>query len=538
MAVFYTFEWRFDPPFREMECDFDDCLPAVALIYNIFMKKHMKRSAPIWIVVVFVFVNVFFFSCREKTDLEKKITSSDIEVLKSQLDLETEEDPLIGGNISYGTFTVFENRESQEGRTIKLTVIILHAFSETPKPDPFFPLAGGPGADITQRVNGYKKSWIREERDIVFVSQRGTGGDNRLDCELAASDENLQGYLDPLFNLDNFRVCLEELQKNFDLTMYSTCLAADDLNDLRLALGYDKINLTGTSYGTRAALVYMRRHPETVRSAILNGVLPISNKNPLFHSSSAQEAIQLLLADCFENPECRFAFPNLENEFLTVLERLDEEPAGVLVDHPVTKEPVFVTLDRASFTEALRTMMYSYGRNRQVPYLIHQAFLGDYKPFATTGVSSSRNIRRSLALGMLLCVTCGEDISRVTDEEIIRFTQGTFLGDARIRQQLAVCSFWPKSNIPDNFGDPVQVNVPVLLLSGTMDPVTPPIWGFEAASHLPNGLHLVVEGAHGVGGDCIRFIEKQFLESASIENLDISCTDLIESRPYKVSGDQ
>ncbi len=485
-----------------------------------------------------MFVSAFFFSCRDKTAVEKEVLPIDVKILKSQLDLETEEDPLVGGNISSGTFTVFENRESQEGRTINLTVVILHAFSETPKPDPFFPLAGGPGADVTQRVNSYKKSWIREERDIVFVSQRGTGGDNRLDCLLATSDDNLQGYFDPLFNLDNFRACLEELQKYFDLTKYSTCLAADDLNDLRLALGYDKINLTGTSYGTRAALVYMRRHPETVRSAILNGVLPIANKNPLFHASSAQEAIQLLLADCFENPDCRFAFPNLEEEFLTVLERLEEEPAAVLVDHPVTEERVLVNLDRTSFTEALRTMMYSYGRNRQVPYLIHQAFLGDYEPFATIGIQSSRNIRRSLALGMLLCVTCGEDISRVSDEEIVRFTQGTFLGENRIRQQMAVCEFWPKSNIPDNFGDPVHVDVPILLLSGTMDPVTPPIWGIEAASHLPNGRHLVVEGAHGVGGDCIRLIEKQFLESGTVENLDISCTDLIESRPYKIHENQ
>ena len=499
------------------------------------MKKHTNRLALIWI---FVFVSVFFFSCREKTEKEIKIPLIDIEILKSQLDLETEEDPLVGGNISSGTFTVFENRESKQGRTIKLNVIILHAFSETPKSDPFFPLAGGPGADVTQRVNSYKKSWIRDERDIVFVSQRGTGGDNRLDCVLATSDDNLQGYFDPLFNLDNFRACLEELQKKFDLTMYSTCLAADDLNDLRLALDYDKINLTGTSYGTRAALVYMRRHPETVRTATLNGVLPIANKNPLFHASSAQEAIQLLLTDCFENPECRFAFPNLENEFLTILERLDEEPAGVLIDHPVTKERVLVNLDRAAFTEALRTMMYSYGRNRQVPYLIHQAFLGDYEPFAATGIQSSRNIRRQLALGMLLCVTCGEDISRVTDEEIVRFTQGTFLGENRIRQQMAVCEFWPKSNIPDNFGDPVHVDVPILLLSGTMDPVTPPIWGKEAASHLPNGLHIVVEGAHGVGGDCIRLIEKQFLEFGSIKNLDISCTDLMEFRPYKVHKNQ
>jgi len=498
----------------------------------------MKRPALVWIIVVFVCASVFFSSCRNKPAAEKEILPIDIEALKLRLNLETEEDALIGGKISSGTFTVYEDRNSQKGRTIELSVVILHAFSETPNPDPFFPLAGGPGADVTRSVNGYKKSWIREERDIVFVSQRGTGGDNRLDCMLAASDENLQGYLDPLFNLDNFRACLEDLQKDFDLTLYSTCMAADDLNDLRLALGYDKINLTGGSYGTRAALVYMRKHPETVRTAILNGVLPIANKNPLFHSSSAQEAIQLLLDDCFKDPNCRFAFPNLWEEFLTILERLTEEPADVMVEHPVTKEPIPIRLDRVSFTEALRIMMYSFGRNRQVPYMIHQAFLGDYEPFATTGIQSNRNVRRSLALGMLLCVTCGEDLSRISDEEIVRFTQGTFLGENRVRQQMAVCDFWPKSDIPDNYGDPVSVDVPTLLLSGTMDPVTPPIWGTEAAGHLPNGLHIVVAGAHGVGGDCIRFIEKQFLESGSIENLDISCTDLIESIPYKIQENQ
>ncbi len=139
---------------------------------------------------------------------------------------------------------------------------------------------------------------------------------------------------------------------------------------------------------------------------------------------------------------------------------------------------------------------------------------------------------------MLLSVTCGEDLSRITDDEILRFTLGTFLGDDRIRQQMDVCEFWPKSDIPENFGDPVSVGVPTLLLSGTMDPVTPPIWGTKAASHLPNSLHLVVPGAHGVGGGCIRSIEKQFLESGLINNLDISCLDFIESIPFKILENQ
>ena len=491
---------------------------------------YRKKITAIWTICVLCTVSLLLASCRAA----EKAPPVDVETLKSWLDLVTEEDPDFGGEISRGTFSVLEDREAREGRKIKLDVVILHATGSNPKPDPVFPFAGGPGGDVTERVNIYRESWMREERDIVLVSQRGTGGDNKLDCELAATDDNLQGYLDPLFNVDTFRACMEELQRNYDLTMYSTCLAADDVNDLRRALGYDKINVTGGSYGTRMALVYMRRHPETVRTAVLNGVLPMANKNPLFHSPSAHEAIQVLFEECASNPDCHAAFPNFEEEFYTILDRLEQEPAEVEVTHPATKERVTVKLTRAAFAEAVRTIMYSSSSGSQLPYLIHQALLGDYEPFATEGIESNRGIRTSLALGMLLCVTCTEDVARITENEIVEFTSETFLKDDRVRQQMAVCEFWPKSDIPKNFGEPVSVDVPVLLLSGIFDPVTPPKWGAEAARHLPNSLHLVVPGAHGVRGSCIRSIERQFLEAGSLENLDTSCTESIQKMQFKV----
>ena len=487
-------------------------------------------------ILLFCISGNFWIACSnpyQKIAAKSKII--DIEELKSRLVLETEVDPDSNSRISRGTFSVFEDRESQKGRQIKLDVVILHATGSEPKPDPVFDFDGGPGADVTRRARGYEEFWIREEHDIVLVSQRGTGGDNLLDCELAATDDDLQGYLDPLFTIDNFRACLQELQKKFDLTKYSTCLAADDINDVRLAIGYDKINVTGGSYGTRIALVYMRRHPETVRTAILNGVAPIAFKNPLFHAPAFHEAVQLLMAECSNDPECHEAFPNLEDEFLTIMDRLEKDPVETKITHPVSGERVSVELSKDAFIEALRTMMYSRRRSRSVPMLIHSAFKGDFEPFAQTGMESSRGIRRYLALGMLLSVICAEDIARITEEEIVKITNGTYPGDGRVRRQKAVCDFWPQSDIPKNYGDPVSVDVPVLLLSGTLDPVTPPRFGADAASHLPDSLHIVAPGAHGVGGTCITGIRMQFLATGSVRDIDISCVEDMRKLSFIVS---
>lgn len=459
----------------------------------------------------------------------------DIDILKSRLTLNTETDPDTGYKISKGVFAVYEDREAQSGRMIHLDVVILHAKGPNVQPDPYFEFAGGPGADVTPRWKRHRENWIRDERDIVLVSQRGTGGDNRLDCPSAADDDDIQGYLDPLFREKIFKDCRDELSKKFDLTKYSTNLAADDINDIRRALGYDRINIAGTSYGSRMGLVYLRRYPETVRTATLSGLVPTAFRNPLYHSRNFHYAIRALFAECANDPECHAAFPNLEDEYLAILDRLEQAPAEVTIPHPATEEPVTVLLDKNGFTEGLRTTMYSSARTRLVPYLIHRAFEGDLQPFAERAVGSSRSIRQSLALGMLLSVICAEDMDRVTEKDIVEIAAWTDAGDGRVRSQKEACKYWPRTDISAAYGDPVSVDIPVLLLSGNVDPVTPPEWGEETARHLPNSLHLVVPGAHGVGGNCIRSIEQWFLQSGTLEGLDVSCaTDL---KPGKFKTD-
>ena len=215
-----------------------------------------------------------------------------------------------------------------------------------------------------------------------------------------------------------------------------------------------------------------------------------------------------------------------------MLEELERGPVPATVKHPKTGEPVTVQLSRDAFAEALRVIMYH--DHRDIPQLIDNAFQGDYDSLAQKAVERNRALRGSLAFGMLLCVTCAEDIDRITLAAIARETRGTFHGDGRVRRQIEVCRFWPRStNIGPEYGRPVQSDVPGLFFSGTLDPVTPPRWGAEAAGHFRNGHHVVAPGSHGVAGGCIESIMRAFLERPTAE-LDTSCVEEMRPAPFRV----
>jgi pimeloyl-ACP methyl ester carboxylesterase len=444
--------------------------------------------------------------------------------------------PDVAGVLRCGTFTVYEDRAAGAGRTVELRVVVLPARSGRARPDPVVVIAGGPGQAATSLARWAADAWYREDRDVVLVDQRGTSGPAALHCRLPGSDDDPQGYLADVFAGETFRRCLRELQARADLRHYGTSAAADDLEDVRRALGYGPLNLLGTSYGTRAALEYMRRHPHGVRTAILSGLAPIALTNPLHHARAAQGALDLLLDDCASDAACAAAFPALREELRAVVARLDAQPARVAVRVPGTGGEAEVTLTRGAFAEALRVMMYNAQRAREVPYLIHRAHGGDLTPFAEAALASNRGIRGQIAFGMLMSVICAEDVDRIDPAIIPAVTEGTLLGDARVRGQMAACASWPRGEVPADYGEPVRSAVPTLLLSGTLDPVTPPEWGEEAARHLPNALHVVAPGAHGVGGPCIEAIQRRFLATASVRGLDTACVAEMRLPPFRVPG--
>ncbi len=441
-----------------------------------------------------------------------------------------------GERISEGQLSVYENRKARSGRQLKLNVVILHATGETPRPDPVFYLAGGPGVAAASQWRRFADSWMREDRDIVLMNQRGTGGENRLDL-LSQKSTQIQDYLRPLIRAEKVEEAIAQLSRNADLRMYSTPNAMDDLNDLRIALSYEKVNLVGGSYGTRAALVYIRRHEDSVRTAVLNGVAPLDFTIPLFFAQSAQLALDRIFDRVESNERWRREFPDLRKKFDEILARFDDGPVLVDVKIQGTGEVVTLELDREAFVSSLRYQLYYTDTSRRVPLLLLQAWRGDFKPFVISAIQRNRALSRLVALGLQLCVTSAEDVDRIDPADIERLTRDTFLGPGRVLRQIANSRKWPRSELPPNFAHPVRSDVPALILSGSLDPVTPPRWGKVVADNFPNSRHIVAPAAHGVGGPCIDAIVREFLDRGTIDGLDTSCVKQLAFPPFELPSD-
>ncbi len=414
-----------------------------------------------------------------------------------------------------GTYHVWEDRDAGSGRRLGLDVIVLPATGDDPQPDPMVFLAGGPGVGATAFAPGLLDWPVRTRRDIVLVDQRGTGGDHRLACDDPDRDPDapldLQAAIDPGFDLDALLACRDRIGDRADLDLYTTPIAMDDLDEVLDALGYGAVNLLGGSYGTRAGLVFMRRHGDRVRCAILEGVAPFAMRNPLMHAPAAQRAIDLLFDACAADPE---------------------QPALVDVTHPQTGEPVQVRLSREAFAESVRAMSYMSTTAVGLPALIHAAHGGAYETFVLHGAQTASGVFDAIAMGMLLCVTCPADVVHITEQDVLRYTAGTYLGDGRVRRQMAICEQWPLGELPPDYTDPVAVDVPMLIISGLYDPVTPPSFGELVAAAQASARHVVVPRAHDLWGGCLDELERAFLEHPEPNVLDTSCVEDMTLPPF------
>jgi pimeloyl-ACP methyl ester carboxylesterase len=441
-----------------------------------------------------------------------------------------------------GKLTVFENRETRAGRTIDLNVVVLPALDGNRTEAPLFHLEGGPGVAGTGIAVFYAKEGAdyRRHRDVVLVDQRGTGESNPLTAP--ARTRSPQDYLSEMYPVDYVKTMRETLEKRADLTQYTTSIAMDDLDDVRAWLGYERINLFGLSYGTRAVLVYMRQHPDRVRSAILNGVAPTYLKMPLYHARAAKRAIELLFAECAGDEACHRAFPNLEREWEAVLERLGREPARVEYAPPDKSAPVTVDIQRDVFAEKIRNRMYSRESARRIPMMIHRAAEGDFAPFLKDAIPKDRSRPDFIADGMYLSVTCAEDVPFIDQEEAAKANTGNPFGNYRVEQQTRACGLWPRGQIPAGYLDPVRSDAPTLIISGQVDPVTPPDRGDEVASHLPNARHIVMaQGAHGLDGlknvECLDKVMLEFLAKGNAKDLDTACVESVRAAGFVVDDE-
>ncbi len=437
-----------------------------------------------------------------------------------------------------GSFSVPEDRETPGGRQIALRVVVVPAHTEHPLSDPVVPIGGGPGEAITEEAAGvgHEVGGLLAQRDVLLVDQRGTGGSNGLFCTFGISPANPQPAFDTMFPLDGVKACAAELAKKADLTKYTTTLAVEDLEAVRRWLGYGRLNLIGGSYGTRFVQEFLRRHPESARTATLQGVVSMDQRMPLQHARDGQRSLDQVLTLCAADPACHEAFPGVRNELWTVLDRLDRAPGTATVDNPIADGKVTLSVGRGIFAEALRSKLYTVHGSAEVPFLIHRAYGGDFGPFFKATIPWRVFVELRIANGMYLSDTCAEDTRWFTEEEARLDDMGTALGDFRVDVQKAACSVWPTAEIPADFRQPVTTDVPVLMLDGELDPVTPPRYGRDAVRHMPNGLLVVVPGGHhGLDlshPECLLGLMGKFIESGTVAGLDASCVAGMERPPF------
>lgn len=439
--------------------------------------------------------------------------------------------PAISTPARCGELTVPENPDEPDGRQLKIAVAVLPATDGTALPDPIVPLSGGPGEETIGAATFYAErvGALRRNRDILLVDQRGTGRSNKLRCNLhdpANPAPNLRDF----FPLAAVKACAVELSQRSDLTQYTYRHFARDLEQVRLALGYGKLNLFAGSYGTRAAQVFLRTYPESVRTVFLGSVVPIDEVTPLTMAKASQAAFESTYDACAAETGCRSAFPNLRAEIDEVLKQLDAGTVRVPVPGSATR----AVLDRGRVVEWLRARLYRPSTAAELPWLIHQAHAADWTPIVEGILEQVRGFDEDYGIGLFFSITCAEDLAFLREDEIAPVSENTYLGDYRVRQQLAACRHWPKASLPDGYREPVRSALPTMFVSGDMDAASP-LWLTEhAATGFSNRVEIIARGqGHTEWNDCVGRLYTQFVETGKTDGIDPSSCPPIARPPFR-----
>jgi pimeloyl-ACP methyl ester carboxylesterase len=424
-----------------------------------------------------------------------------------------------------GRFEVPEDRARPEGRKLSLNIVVVPATGDSVASDPLVFLAGGGVAPATRYAGFLSRAFpaLRRTRDILLVDQRGTWNSGALPCDVGVPQDTAAA-------MAALRRCRDSLATKADLRFYTTPIAMDDLDAVRAWLGYTKLNLYGVSYGTKAAQVYMRQYPDRVRAAVLYGVVPVSAPTQLDLAASSQASLRLVFRACDDDSACHAAFPQPAAELDSVLARLEAAPVRIPVDGSRTDNAVVIQeVTARTARDLFQGMLGSARAIERLPWIIHSAYTGDLKPIAQAifGDLGPPPPPR----GVFLCILCSEAMSQVDAAAVEPATRGSFFGDFPVRWQLRQCSEWPRGPLPKGFWQPVSANVPVLAISGDLDPITPPRYGSSVARAM-HGTHIMVPNrSHNDVDPCITGMFERFLIAGTAEGLDASCAS--QPRPLR-----
>jgi len=432
-----------------------------------------------------------------------------------------------------GTMLRPENPADPDSPGIELAVAVVPALSLKPEPDPLVPLAGGPGGGAIEFYSAWSHAfeYVRRNRDILLVDQRGTGSSSRMNCDFG--EDLVEGQYSTERILELTRECLDALPH--DPRYFTTSVAIADLEAVRQALGYPSLNLYGVSYGTRVAQHFARRYPESTRSIVLDGVVPPQLPLGPEIATEAQLALDNILLRCANDDTCDARFPNLQQAFLDVRAQLEEQAVVVDLTDPVTGRRQLVDFGPGELAGAIRLLAYNASSIATMPLLIHEAANGNFEPLAAQFHMIAASMAEALAMGMHNAIMCSEDVP-FYDRDAIDFDalKASYIGIMQLDAIEAMCSLWPTGPVDPDFREPLATDVPVLLLSGEVDPITPPRYAALAMVDLGRARHLTgVQQGHGQAGiGCVPRLIGKFVAAASPDDLDAGCMERSFVMPF------
>lgn len=432
-----------------------------------------------------------------------------------------------------GWLTVAENREQPQGNKIRLRFALAQAIKPGEENSPIFFFAGGPGqaaSELWVQLQAPLKK-LQRTHDIVLMDQRGTGADSPLACEPEDDAIELRVNLGKIAK--QVEECLQQVKG--DPRFYTTTIAMADYEQLRVALGYDKINLIGVSYGTRAAQEYLRRYPDKVRTITLDSVVPVELVLGGEHAMNLDQAVSSILDDCLADSDCNEAFPLVDKQLQQLIEQARVSPQTLVVEDPLSGDPIELEANMDVLAVALRMLAYSAPTQAQLPFLINDAVVtNNPKRLVSQAMLVISSMEGMISHWMELSVLCSEDypLMKPRPEDA-----DTIIGEAFYKMLITQCELWPQGEVPADFHQPFKSDVPALLLSGEFDPVTPPRYAELTARQFSRHQNLVVKGqGHSVAfSQCTRDIVTDFINTAGFEDLDTSCLEKQGRSPFFVN---
>lgn len=427
--------------------------------------------------------------------------------------------PGLPERVECGALDVPEDRARPDGRRITIHFARIAASARPAASDPLLVLAGGPGQAAMDFAPLLATAFreVRKRRDVLLIDQRGTGRSAPLRCALTAQ---AIGQGDTAAVQAGLRACVAGLDA--DPRHYHSTAALADFEDVRRALGYRHVSLWGGSYGTRTALLYARRYPDSVRSMVLDAVAP-PEARILLSSTHSQAALDRLLADCAADRGCASAFPDLARDLSTVLAM-----------------PALGMHTGAALPQLLRGALYTSQYASVLPYAIHAAARGRPRPMLALYDALAGASLDGMTFGQTMSVMCHEEAPFLDAAAMRQDGAGSHFGDAYARGWRDWCAVWPGAGAEPAPTRAAPSEVPALLLAGGLDPVTPPANAHQAARALRHSRVLVADGAAHVfsGQGCTPRLIAAFLEHADPAAVDGACLAAIRRPPFVLADGQ